>query len=202
VGCGLRHRYESIMRMLKLYTLMAGSCCALWGCAAAPKSTVMTVEDYEYIAREIAGNLRHSLVDKGFLAARRPDSPPIVVAVQKVVNLTSDIMTEPTKWYLMARVVNSRALRSLRATKNVRFTIPAEHLEEARKRGWVGPGFAQERHPTHAMTATFRSVTRSTGVDRTDLYYCQYEITDLRTGEVVWSDKVEFKRIAHGRTWD
>ncbi len=188
--------------MMRSGTLVAFGCCVLSGCAGPPRSTVMTVEDYEYVAREMAGNLRRSLVDKGLLASRGPDSPPIVIAVQKVVNLTSDVMSEATKWYLMARVVNSQPLRSLRATKNVYFTIAAEHLREARKRGSVETGFAELRHPTHAMTATFHSVTRSTGVERTDLYYCQYEITDLLTGETVWSDKVEFKRIAHGRTWD
>jgi hypothetical protein len=162
----------------------------------------MTTQDYEHIAIEIAGKLRAKLLATGELAERRPDSPQMVVAITKVLNLTSDIMSEGTKWYLMARVKNSLPFATLSREKNIRFVISADHLRLARQRGTVEENFAFERQPTHVMTATFSSVTRAVGVDRTDLYYCEYSITALKTGELVWVDKVEFKRTAHGRAWD
>jgi len=162
----------------------------------------MTTEDYEHIAIEIAGKLKAKLVSSEEFAQRTPDSPPMVVSINKVLNLTSDIMSEGTKWYLMAKVKNSLPFAMLAREKNIQFVISADHLRLARRRGTVEEGFAIERDPTHVMTATFTSVTRAVGEDRTDLYYCEYSITELRTGALVWVDKVEFKRTAHGRAWD
>ncbi len=163
----------------------------------------MTVDDYEHIAAEIGTRLSANMAGGGFLAARGPNDEKMVIAIQKVQNLTNDIMSEPTRWYLMARVRDSLPVGSLSREKNVAFVIPAERLRQARQRGMLREEDApMDRRPTHVMSATFRSVTRSTGRERTDLYYCDYAITDLGSGEVVWTDKVEFKRAASGRTWD
>lgn len=162
----------------------------------------MTVDDYQYIAAEIAEKLRAHMAESTMMKERTAESPKWVFAIEKVQNLTSDLMTESTKWYLMARVRESVPIGSFAREKNFAFTIPAERLREARKRGAVSEDMGAERTPTHVMTATFRSVTRAADKDRTDLYYCDYALTDLKSGEVVWTDKVEFKRAAHGRSWD
>ncbi len=162
----------------------------------------MTTEDYEYVAVDMADKLRAGLVESSLLANRTGDTPPMVIAISKVTNLTSDLMSEGAKWYLMERVKSALPLSTLSRDKNIVFVIPAEHLRDAHRRGTVESDFAAERKPSHAMTATFTSVTRATGKDRTDLYYCEYTITDLKSGEMVWTDKVEFKRVAHGRAWD
>ena len=126
----------------------------------------------------------------------------MTIAINRVTNLTSDMIPESAQWYMMERVKNSQSIGRLSRDKNIVFTIPAEHLRQAKAHGAVEEGFGQARAPTHVMSATFRSVTRSTGKDRTDLYYCEYEITDLATGEIAWTDKVEFKRVAKGESWD
>lgn len=172
------------------------------GCSHPDRTTVMTVDDYEYIASQIGEKLHTDLVSAPLLAERKGDSPRWTIAVQKVQNLTSDVMSEGTKWYLMARVCDSAPIATLKHEKNIVFTIPADRLREARKHGAVPDDMASERKPTHVMSATFISVTRAAGKDRTDLYHCEYSLTDLKSGEVVWTDKVEFKRAAHGRSWD
>ncbi|HRX85920.1 MAG TPA: hypothetical protein P5572_12955, partial [Phycisphaerae bacterium] len=106
------------------------------------------------------------------------------------------------EWYLMERVASSLPFATLAHEKNVKFVIPADRLRAAKQRGNVEADTGSERQTTHLMTATFTSVTRATGKDRTDLYYCEYQIVDRGTGEIVWNDKVEFKRTAHGRSWD
>ena len=171
------------------------------GCAGPPRSSVMTTEDYEHIATDIAAELKSNFIDRGVFAERNPDSPKMAIAITKVENLTDDLMSQGARWYLMSRVANSLPFQTLSRDRNVVFVIPADHLREAKKRGTVEEGFAQFRAPTHVMTATFRSVARSTGIDRTDLYYCEYAIESLE-GELIWTDKVEFKRTAHGRAWD
>ena len=180
--------------------LMAGM---VAGCASGPKSSRMTVDDYEYIATEISAKLKAKLAVSDPLAERTPDSPKMVIAITKVRNeMVAEMMPEATKWYLMAKIKSTLPLALLSRDKNILFTISAEHLRAARQRGTVAEDFAAERKPTHTMVATFRSVVRSTGKDRTDVYFCEFELLDLETGEIVWNDTVEFKRTAHGRSWD
>jgi len=126
-----------------------------------------------------------------------------VIAITKVRNeMTAEMMPEATKWYLMAKIKSSLPLATLAREKSMVFTISAEHLRAARRRGTVDEDFAAERAPTHDMVATFKSVVRSTGKDRTDAYFCEFELLDLESGEIIWNDAVEFKRTAHGRSWD
>lgn len=151
-----------------------------------------------HIPREMAGKLRTSR----FLAGRGPDSPPLIIAVHKVENLSSDIISQAEQWYMVQKVKNSLPLAALSREKNIVFTMPAEHVRGARERGTVAQDFAKQRKPTHVMSATILSATRAAGRDRTDLYYCEYAITDLSTGEIVWADKFEFKRLAHGKSYN
>lgn len=181
---------------------MALSVACAGGCASQPKSSVMTVEDYQYIATEMGGKLQGKLATSDVFAGRGGESPAMVVSIQKVSNLTSDMIPESARWYLMEKVKSSLPMAALSRDKNIRFVIPAEHLRQARERGAVEDDFANDRAPTHVMTATFLSATRAGGLERTDLYYCEYQLTDLSSGEVVWTDTVEFKRTAHGRSWD
>lgn len=158
----------------------------------------MTVDDYVHIATEMAEKLRSSR----FLVERSSQSPELVFAVNKVQNLSSDIISVPTQWYMQERVVNSLPLAALSREKNISFVMPAEKVRGAKAALEVDEHFGADRRPTHVMSATFRSVTRSAGKDRTDLYYSEYAIADLSSGEIVWTDKVEFKRAAHGVAWD
>jgi PBP1b-binding outer membrane lipoprotein LpoB len=170
------------------------------GCAR-PCTTVMTAGDYEFIGAEIGGKLARQMAE-GFLAGRSGDSPPMVIAIQKVVNYTSDMMSDGARWLIMSHVKGTLPIKSLARERNVRFVIPAEQLRRAKAEGTFDEEDFAERAPTHAMTATFRSATRSSGTDRTDLYYCEFQLTALETGEIAWTDRVEFKRIAVGESWD
>lgn len=186
------------MRTAGLWVIAAACAMALPGCAAPVKTTAITVDDIQEVAVEMAGKLRGS----DFLKERGPGSPRMVIAIQRVENLTMDIIPEADRWYLMDRVRSSFSLMELSKEKNIAFVIPAEKLRAAREKGTLEADFATERAPTHEMTATFRSVTRAAGLNRTDLYLCEYRITDLASGELDWSDAFEFKRAALGRAYD
>lgn len=179
--------------------VIAGACAlAAGGCAAPARSTAITVGDIQETAAEMAAKLRAS----DFLKERGPGSPRMVIAIQKVENLTMDLIPEADRWYLMDKVRSSFSLTELSKEKNIAFVIPAEKLRAARERGTLDETFAAERSPTHEMTATLRSVTRTAGQARTDLYLCEYRITDLADGALEWSDAFEFKRAALGRAYD
>jgi hypothetical protein len=165
----------------------------------AGESTAITVDDMQEITAQIADKLGKS----DFLAARTPESPPLTITINKVLNYTSDVIRDSDRWYLMYRVIDSFSIKSLSKEKNISLVIPAERLKELQAKVGTGDGPVGEgRKPTHVMEATFRSSTFLVGKARTDAYYCQYSIVDVATGETAWSDRFEFKRAAVGRAYN
>lgn len=188
----------ALLPLLAALALLAAATCT--GCASAPggrSSTRLTADDLQEITAQMASKLRAS----EFLGTRTPDSPPISVAIQRVSNLSSDVIPVSEQWWLMERVRNALPIVELGKDRNFAFLMPAERLEELRNLGFEA-GVGSERTPTHVMDAVFRSVTRSADAARTDLYMCEYRITDINTGELAWADSFEFKRAAFGRSWD
>jgi len=185
---------------MQIAMLSAVTCVILASCASAPRRTMLTIEDYAFIADEIAAKLQADL-STGPLASRTSGSPPMVISVQKVVNLTSDLLPTSIRRALVVRVKDSLP-KVLLEEKNIQFVIPMELVRAgAGTREWEEGSFT-ERRPTHHMTVKFRSVTRTAEKQRTESYLCDYQITALSSGELVWSDQVEFKRWAEGRLWD
>lgn len=170
------------------------------GCATAQRTTRITVNDLEAISHAMAASLAAS----DALGDRNRDSPVWIVSIDKVQNLSSDVMTESEQWSVIARLRSSLPIQALWDQKNVRFVIPVDRLESLRHAhgGDWGQGFGTQRRPTHQMAATFRSITRAGAENRTDLYFCEFQILDLVTGEPVWSDKFEYKRAAAGHILD
>ena len=50
--------------------------------------------------------------------------------------------------------------------------------------------------PQFALTATFHSLTDEDRRRRTSYYLCVYELTDLETRNVLWTDQYEVKKVA------
>ena len=175
----------------------------LSGCQSTPKSSRIAIEDYEQMAAQMALSLRRS----DALTQRTPTSQTWIVSFDKVLNLSSEIMTRSEQWSVMAGLQASQPIDALWEQKRVVFVIPAQHAID--RRGTIDAeradkGFGSERAVTHVIIATFRSVTRAAGdgESRSDVYACEFQMLDLRTGEPVWLDTFEFKRRAQGSIRD
>jgi hypothetical protein len=173
-------------------------CALLGGCAGMRSTTTLTSGDIDATTSAMAAKLAASK----FLQDRTADSPRMVVAISKVENLSSDLIPEGEQWLLMQKVRDSLPIVQLGKDKNLVFVIPAEHLRAGQRSGNLPLETGQNRKPTHEMDATFRSATRSRGIDRTDAYLVEYRVTDLANGELVWDESFEFKRIARGLSYD
>jgi hypothetical protein len=172
---------------------------ALSGCASTPpRTTTLIQNDYDHISAEMAAKLRGS----EFLASRGPDSPPMQVSIEKVQNLTSQIIPEADQWWFVHKLRAATPMNVLAEQKNIRFVMPPEQVARLRSRGDIDVRAPAERYPTHTMTATFRTTTRMSEQDRTELYMCSFSIIHIDTGELVWVDSVEFQRTAQGLMWD
>jgi hypothetical protein len=178
-------------------------CVVLTGCQTT-RSTRLTIGDLNHVVAEMEAKLLAS----DFVQDRGPDSPRAIIVINKVQNLTDDVISPGEQWMMMARVRAKLAGSQLRRIKNITFQIAPERFELLRQSGFDGD-LGPTDPPTHAMTAAFRSATR-TVVDpktgfanrREDYFYIEYAIQDLQTRDIVWTDKVEFKREAKGLVID
>ncbi len=56
--------------------------------------------------------------------------------------------------------------------------------------------------PTHLLAGAFHTLTQTSGRGRSDAYLCAFQLTDLRSGMLVWEDAWEVKRAVLGLTYD
>jgi PBP1b-binding outer membrane lipoprotein LpoB len=51
-------------------------------------------------------------------------------------------------------------------------------------------------NPQYALTAVFTTLTHETSQGRNDFYVCSYELSNLQTRNVIWSDSYKVKKSA------
>ena len=177
-----------------------GAAVLVGACESPPRSTRLTIDDFQQMADAMARSLTRSEA----LARRGPDSAPWIVSMTRLRNLSSDVMTEAEQWAIMTDLRDTTPLQQLWHRKQVRFVLPPERARALRDSDAFADSATRpgRRAPTHTLTATLRSVTRATAEARTDLYACEFELLALATGEPVWQDRFEIKRAALGHAWD
>lgn len=156
------------------------------------------VEDIEVMGEQMGASLTRRFSQRG------PNDEPWTVSIDKVTNLTDDLLTQGEQWGIMARLRGTQPIVTLWDEKKVRFVITPERRDLVKTQQPLDfdERFGQERAVTHVLTATFRSVQRGDFTTRTDLYACEFELIDVRAGQPVWNDRYEFKRQALGAVWD
>ncbi|MCC7146230.1 MAG: hypothetical protein IT443_07265 [Phycisphaeraceae bacterium] len=188
--------------------LLAVSVAALGACAGSVQSSRLRAGDFSQASAEMAASLAAS----DLLRERGPNAPPMRVLVEKVENLTADIIPPAEQWMLMARIRASLPLKQLRAERNITFVIPEDRQALLAEAGYSEPAAnspsaadtqaAQE--PTHVMDAAFYGSPRlgagKTGLaeERSDYYYLECRILELHSRQLLWSGRFEVKRQARG----
>lgn len=187
--CGARQLTQFMI--LLVLVAVAGSCVT-----SGARSTRLTDRDLI----DAVQHMQSSLAKSDFFAQRSPNSAPAAIVINRVENLTSDVISRAEQWELVAQLRAALPIQRLAERKNITFLIaPRQHviLRQAGFLGDLGP----TTPATHVMSATFRS-TRRAGLSRADYYYLEYRITDRRTRQVVWTDSFEIKREVVGLVID
>jgi len=187
--------------MLSLAGVVAMS--AVTGCAG-PESTRLRASDFD----ETLGKMIQSLSSSEFLAERSPDSPPAWVVIDKVENLTNDVIPPAEQWMLVARLQSAMPLQRFREQYRVMFQITPERHALLRQAGFTGE-LSTPPAITHTLSAVFMSAPRA-GRDikagmvntRSDYYYLEYRLVDVKTRETKWLDTFEIKQQAKGLAID
>ncbi len=185
--------------------LLAAACLLallpMGGCNPESRSTRIQWADM----LEVTDTMAQSLARSPFMTDRSPQSPPVVIVINKVQNLTTDIIPEREQWLLMARLRGLLSTNRLGAEKNIHFQIEPERWEMLRKAGFQDD-LGGKNPATHVMTAVFRSARREArsladggqvGM-LSDFYYIEYSVLNLGDRHIDWTDRFEFKRQAQG----
>lgn len=154
--------------------------------------------------KEISEAMASDLRTSELMKSRSEMSERIWIAMDKVENLSSDLIPRREQWYMMARLQSSAALVDLSKEKNFAMVVPAEQAfgTEGLQSRSEAIGVYNKRKATHELTGTIRSATRSDGKARTDVYLTDFRLTSLATGELLWSGTYEIKRAASGLSFD
>jgi hypothetical protein len=169
------------------------------GCASKPpRSSRLTASDYTYTVNETV----NQLVASDFFASRGMESPKAVVSIERVTNLSSDIIPEGEQWMFVHSVWSSPEVKQLARSKNVVTQVSQEGYEKIVS---MLPQITRPLDvPTHVMSAVINTSTRTglvkAGVAnaRVDQYQIEYTIRESSSGTIAWSSIVEFKREALG----
>ena len=172
----------------------------IMGCGSSQiRTTRLTTSDYDVTTQRMVASLARS----DFLADRRAKSPRMIIVINRVQNVTTDVIPLAEQWMFVAKVAHSLPIQEMARQKNIVFQITPERHALLREAGFDRELTAAPS-PTHVMTATFLSIRRAARDSdnmtnlRSDLYYMEYMITDLRSRDIAWTDKFEFKREAAG----
>lgn len=198
------HVCATVCAALLIFALSGGGCETATAPEASRTSRVRLGDMNVVVEQTVA-----KLAGSDWMAARGGDSERVVIGVEAVENRSSDVITRSERWYMMQSVANEVISSGLGRARNVSVVIPAARLEAASRRGSFGDSAltARDRNVTHSLTATIESITRSRteggagGEGREDFYSVVYRVVDLESGELVWEDRVEFTRVALGRSF-
>lgn len=196
-------RIPRVKRLMKPAALVAAAflCPLLPSCRADQSNTTrFAVEDFEEMGLKMAKSLQACPA----IQKRVGTDVPWTVSVQKVTNLSSDILTPGEQWFAVKRVQASAPIQKMWESHAIKFMLNADEaaLQTGRQPEEFDANFSKDRKVTHVITATYRSATRSQADARTDLYVCIFEMKDLATGQSVWSDEFTLKRQAFGSLRD
>ncbi|QDU70240.1 hypothetical protein [Mucisphaera calidilacus] len=168
-------------------------------CSGPPQTTRTETDDFIVMSEQIAA----AMLNSEAIAERRPDSEPWVVVADRFENLSSEVITPAEQKSIVRRIIAAAPLDQLSQQKNITFVITWQETQGLSEPTTAGvSGLAAARNPTHTLTVTFRSATRAQAKSRTDAYFIEYELTDLRDGTRVWQGDVGYKRAARGHIWD
>lgn len=179
--------------------LCLGAMLLLTGCGGGPKAKTTFLNSVDLVA--MTDHMAESFAADPSLNKRTSQSPPWVISIDRVHNLTNQIMPEREKWLYIARLRAQLQQSEIVRDRNMIWIIPPERWPMVQEELGDAPPELR-RTPTHEMTAEFGALTNTSGKGRSDAYLCEYQLMALGDGAIVWSDKWEVKRAATGKTYD
>jgi hypothetical protein len=167
----------------------------LTGCTSAVqsgRSTALDAVDLVRMTDDMAGKI---VADPDVQAAIAKEGQ-LAVVVQPVENrMVAEVLPRGPAQAFTARV---RVLLSRHAPDRFTWVMNRDAFYDLRARETdIDLGPPPERvQPRYALTAIFSSLTKEDLKRRSAYYLCEYQLTDLTGGNLLWSGSYEVKKIA------
>ncbi len=126
---------------------------------------------------------------------------PFIIVADRVVNRTSQIMEQGEKQLFLTKL--RATLNQNKTLKNAGVIFVARPDELSQYSEDI-PADSTVKHlgPTHALTATFTSLTNVDRTIRDDSYLCSFQLQNLKSREIVWEDAYTVRYAVHrGKMW-
>jgi hypothetical protein len=188
---------------------LAFICVHLWlivacGCAAPPRTgeaNTTFLRSVDLI--EMTDTMAQSFIQDDVIGKRMPTDEPWVISMYRMANHTNQIIPDREKWLYLARLRALLAQSDIAKQRSIIWIIPPERWHiVAEELGVSEEPYGLRMNPTHQLTAEFHALTNTSGQGRTDAYFCDYQLLDLQSGQIIWEDKWEVKRAISGKTYD
>ena len=182
---------------MKLIVRSVSICLAitLCGCANAVQSGHNTLLDSMDLV-QMTDQMARSIVSDPKVQQAIHESGPLRVVVQPVENqMTAEVLPHGQAEAFTARV---RALLSKHAPDQFTWVLNKSEFYDLRGKELDVPlGPAPEAiNPDYALTAIFSSLSQESSKGRSDFYLCRYELSNLQTRNLLWSDTYKVKKTA------
>lgn len=195
-------RMPSTIRPIAMILLLATCACAATGCSA-PRVNTPFLQSVDLV--DMTDRMAESFSGSDVIATRSVHATPWVISVYRVVNHTNQIIPEREKWLYIGRLRAMLARSDVSKRHGLIWIVPPERwpqIAEAMNADVGAEPPNMRMKPTHLLTAEFSSLTNTSAAGRSDAYVCEFELIDLATGRIVWTDSWEVKRAVRGLTYD
>ena len=116
------------------------------------------------------------------------------VVIQPVENrMVGEVLPRGAKEAFVARL---RALLQERAPQKFTWVMNRDNWYAIREKELDRGPDPDRVQPEYALTARFSSITDESSKHRSSYYLCVYNLTDLNSGQSLWTDKYEVKKAA------
>jgi len=185
------------MRMLRSHCLLPTAYCLLMlcGCTSAVQSGRNTALDSVDLVK-MTDDMATKIVADPEVQAAIAKEGQLAVVVQPVENrMVAEVLPRGPAQAFTARV---RVLLSRHAPDRFLWVMNRDAFYDLRAREVdIDLGPPPERvQPRYALTSIFSSLTKEDAKRRSAYYLCEYQLTDVDGGNLLWSGSYEVKKIA------
>ncbi len=174
-------------------------CVFLCGCSSEAiskdrKTTFLTSDDMQAMTDKMASSI---MADP--YIQQETAKGPMKIVIKPVENQTNEIIRDNRKELFVHRL---QGLLATQPALRDKFTwvVNRSDYEKLRAEEIPDVGPSEDRiQPEYALWATFLADTQATSKGRSDIYLCQYKLTNLQTGVQLWTGQYETsKQIKKG----
>lgn len=166
----------------------------------ALQTTMLTSVDLVQMTDAMARSLMGSGID---FSRGGEDGEQFIIVTDRVVNRTNHIIERGEKELFLQKLRVLLNQQGVLRAAGVVFVARPDELSVYSEMPTDGEMRAEKfQGPTHALTATFATLTKVSRQGRDDTYECAFQLQELKSRLIVWEDAYTVRyAITRGKIW-